>query len=206
VDTAEVASGLKKEIEGNAKDEKTFTDAAKQGVDGNGPDQAEEEQKIMDRIKESIPHLRKEIKDQQEKTAQELESLGTAPPSCASESREMLANFLRTVMGDVDGAIGGNYTSKVFTEEPPLLMRICAKSRELQTAFNLRIINDKPQWTISKIKQAINSRPYTPHLAVPRGFVKSAMAAKTYGLKVMPLIVLSTTPKLKLPSCLNKPA
>lgn len=54
VDTAEVASGLKKEIEGNAKDEKTFTDAAKQGVDGNGPDQAEEEQKIMDRIKESI--------------------------------------------------------------------------------------------------------------------------------------------------------
>ncbi len=54
LDTDDVASGLKKEIEGNAKDEKMFTDAASSGVDGNGPNEAEEEQKMMDRIKASI--------------------------------------------------------------------------------------------------------------------------------------------------------
>ena len=108
---------------------------------------------LVDRIKESIPYLRKEIKDQQEKTAQELESLGIAPPSCASESRELLANFLRAVMGDVDSAIDGNYESKVLKEEP--LMRIRAKFRELSSAFNQRIIGDQPRWTVSQIKQAI---------------------------------------------------
>ncbi|HMH34100.1 MAG TPA: DUF4157 domain-containing protein, partial [Puia sp.] len=52
--TEDVSGGLKKEIGNHSKDQKTYMDGVKQGVDGKGPDPQEVEQQMTDKIKSDI--------------------------------------------------------------------------------------------------------------------------------------------------------
>jgi hypothetical protein len=50
----DVSGGLKKEIGAQSKDENTFLDGAKQGVNGKGPDQKEVEQKMEKKMRDQL--------------------------------------------------------------------------------------------------------------------------------------------------------
>ena len=108
---------------------------------------------LVDRIKDSIPHLHKEITQLLERTSQDLEALGPCPPTTVDDMRAALMNYLMLVANDVKSAISGNYDSSVLQDNPKT--RIFARFRMFAYDFNQSILTDKPQWTVEEVKTAI---------------------------------------------------
>ena len=108
---------------------------------------------LVDRIKDSVPHMHREITQLLGKTEQDLAALGACPPSTAEEMRAALMGYLMLVANDVGSAIGGNYDSAVLQEKPK--SRIFARFRVFSFEFNQRILKDEPRWTVEEVKAAI---------------------------------------------------
>jgi interferon-induced GTP-binding protein Mx len=108
---------------------------------------------LVDRIKDSIPQLHKEITQLLDRTSQDLEALGACPPSTVDNMRAALMSFLMLVANDVGSAIGGNYDSSVLQDNPKT--RIFARFRMFAYDFNQAVLKDKPQWTVEEVKTAI---------------------------------------------------
>ena len=108
---------------------------------------------LVDRIKDALPDLHKEISHVMEKTSNALKTLGQCPPSKLQDMRVALSGHLKVVISDIRDAVGGNYDTHFLQNNNDT--RICARFRMLASDFNQTTIKSQPLFSVEEIKTRI---------------------------------------------------
>ena len=113
---------------------------------------------LVDRIKDGLPGMRKELGELKAETTQLLEEMGKPPPSDPAEIRETVLRVAQNVSNAIKEAESGNYTCELFKDE----MRLMARLRDddgPQALFRNAIFESKPtdEWEIDALRKMISS-------------------------------------------------